>query len=302
MSAAVRAPFRPALRYLGGKWKLAPWIVGHFPPHDLYVEPFGGGASVLLRKPRSRAEIYNDLDGDLVNLFRVLRDQTGPGHAAALIQAVQLTPFAREEFEQAYVPTSDPVERARRLVVRSFMGHGSNACNVNRSTGFRTGLTRRGPTPAHDWANFPPALAAVASRVRSSGVTIENRPALEVIRRFDGPDVLFYADPPYVHGTRSSKTVRGELYNAYGHELTDADHVELLDALLSCSGMVVLSGYGHPLYEDRLGSWRRVERSAFDDKAQERTEVLWINPRAAERMGDVDAPPPPVGLFEGQAA
>jgi DNA adenine methylase len=288
----VSAPTRPALRYLGGKWRLAPWIVSHFPPHRTYVEPFGGAASVLLRKPRSYAEIYNDLDGDVVNLFRVLRD---PAQAERLVGLVGLTPFARAEFDASYELSDDPVERARRLVVRSFMGHGSNAPNINRTTGFRANATRNGTTPAQDWCNFPPALAAVAARIQS-GVEIESQPALKVIRRFDGPRTLFYVDPPYVHATRSAKTVRGALYNAYVHELSDADHVELLDCLDAAAGMVVLSGYPHPLYDGRLKTWRRVEREAFADGAAERTEVLWINPAAQAAMrGQPD-------MFEGAAA
>lgn len=103
---------RPALRYLGGKWMLAPWIIQHFPPHQIYVEPFGGAASVLLRKPRVHAEIYNDLDGDVVNLFRVLRD---PQAAADLIDRIALTPYSRAEFVASYEPTAEPVEWARRL-------------------------------------------------------------------------------------------------------------------------------------------------------------------------------------------
>lgn len=270
---------RPALRYLGGKWMLARWIAAHFPAHRIYVEPFGGGASVLLRKPRSYAEIYNDLDGEVVNLFRVLRE---PAQAAQLVRACALTPFARDEFEAAYDVTLDPVERARRLVVRSFMGHGSNACNIARSTGFRANATRNGSTPATDWSNYPPALAQVAARIQS-GVQIEARPALDVIRRFDGPQTLTYADPPYVHATRSSKRVRGALYNAYPVEMTDDDHAELLEVLDACVGAVVLSGYSTPLYEDRLRHWSRVERVAMADGARPRVEVLWLNAKAMER-------------------
>ena len=284
----MSAPSRPALRYLGGKWLLAPWILQHFPHHRTYVEPFGGAASVLLRKARSHAEIYNDLDGDLVNLFQVLRVKA---QAEELVRLVALTPFAREEFEASYEEADEPVERARRLVVRSFMGHGSNAANIERNTGFRADSTRNGTTPAVDWMNLPPALAMVAERMR--GVVVERRPALDVIERFDRPDTLTYCDPPYVHETRSAKKVRGALYNAYRHELTDAQQVELLDRLDALTGMVVLSGYPHPLYDERLGHWRRVTREAMADGGRVRTEVLWINPAASSRLAD---------LFEGLAA
>lgn len=269
-------PTRPVLRWHGGKWKLAPWIIGHFPEHRIYIEPFGGAASVLIRKPRAYAEYYSDLDGDVVNLFRVLR---GPD-AERLIEALRLTPFAREEFAEAYEHTDDPLERARRIVVRSFMGFGSAAA-CGKATGFRATSDRSGTTPAHDWVNFPTALAKVIDRLR--GVVIENRPALDVMADRDRPDALHYVDPPYVHATRA----QGNPYcdkGQYRHELTDADHTELLGALRSLRGMVVLSGYATSLYEQALPDWRRVERQAHADGARDRTEVLWINPAAANAM------------------
>lgn len=280
---------RPALRYLGGKWLLAPWIVQHFPPHRTYVEPFGGAASVLLRKQRSYAEVYNDLDQDLVNLFEVLRDEE---MAARLVRAVELTPFARDEFARTYIPSRKRVERARRLIARSFMGHGSNAANIERSTGFRADTNRTGTTPADNWADYPPALARIAKRLR--GVVIENRPALSIIDRFDRSDTLIYADPPYVHSTRSAKKVRGALYNAYRHEMNDEQQHELLDCLEAAKGYVVLSGYANAIYDGRLKHWKRVERETMADGARARTEVLWINPRAAAKL---DEP----GLFRDAA-
>ena len=149
---------RPPLRYLGSKWKLAPWIVSHFPPHRIYTEAFGGAASVLLRKPRCHGEVYNDLDGEVVNLFRVLRN---PAQARELVRLVSLTPFAREEFELSCLPDGDPIEQARRTVARSFMGFGSNAVQVG-NTGFRGNTSRIGGTPAGDWLGMPRALEEVA--------------------------------------------------------------------------------------------------------------------------------------------
>src|SRR5579859_5689382 len=122
---------RPVIRYHGGKWKLAPWIIGHFPAHRCYVEPYGGGGSVLLRKPRSYAEVYNDLNNDVVNLFRVLRD---PPAYRKLLNLLRRTPFARVELEQAYRPTRDRVERARRTLVRAFMGFGSASIICDHAT------------------------------------------------------------------------------------------------------------------------------------------------------------------------
>jgi DNA adenine methylase len=256
---------RPAVRYHGGKWKLAPWIIGHFPPHRVYVEPFGGGASVLLRKPRCYAEVYNDLDGEIVNLFRVLRDQ-GP----ALVNAIYLTPFSRVEFQDSYQPSDDPVEQARRTVIRSFMGFGSaGACGAN--TGFRSNSNRSGTAPAHDWANYPSELPAIIERLR--GVVIENRNAAQVMATHDGGETLHYVDPPYLPETRD----RG---NDYKHEMSELEHLEMLDALKALRGAVVLSGYESAIYDAALDGWTKVTRSAHADGAQDRVEVLWLNSKA----------------------
>jgi DNA adenine methylase len=271
------APSRPAIRWHGGKWLLAPWIIDHFPAHRTYVEPFGGGASVLLRKPRSHAEVYNDLDDDVVNLFEVCRGS----RAAELVEAVSLTPFARSEFEASYSASDDPVEKARRLLVRSFMGFGSDGHNTRVKTGFRASSTRSGTTPASDWKNFPASLAEVIERMR--GVVIESRDAVRVMRAHDSPTTLHYVDPPYLPETRSTKSRKsGERYHAYKHELTRDDHVALLKALRDLEGMVVLSGYPSSLYDESLPGWRRAERTALADGARARTEVLWCNPAAFE--------------------
>lgn len=272
-------PTRPLLRYLGGKWRLAPWIIEHLPPHRVYVEPFGGAANVLLRKPRAQTEVYNDLDDDVVNLFRVLRD---PAQACALQALLRLTPYARSEWAAAYEPAPDPVEKARRLIVRSYMGFGSCASRADRNTGFRSG--DRGPhRPASsEWAAFPDALSAIIERL--ADVTIECRPAAEVIAARDGTDAVFYVDPPYVHSTRSPKRTRTAPSNGYAHELTDADHVALLDQLLTVAGGVVLSGYDCSIYDRALRGWHRVARATLADGARPRIEVLWINPVAREAL------------------
>jgi DNA adenine methylase len=267
----MSTPTRPVLRYHGGKWRLAPWVLEHFPAHRVYVEPFGGAASVLIQKPRSYAEVYNDLDGELVNLFRVLRDAAT---AQALREALALTPFARDEFRLSYEAAGDPVEQARRTVVRSFMGFGSNA--HNRATGFRANSHRSHTTPAHDWGNYPAALDAIIARLR--GVTVENRTAVEVIAQHDSPATLVYADPPYPFGTRDGG-------RDYAHEMSDDDHRALAAALHGVDGMVVLSGYPCDLYDGELyADWHRTERRALADGAGERTEVLWLNPACAAAL------------------
>ncbi|RWM19642.1 MAG: DNA adenine methylase [Mesorhizobium sp.] len=279
----MNAPTRPVLRWHGGKWKLAPWIIGFFPAHRIYVEPFGGGGSVLMRKPRSYGEVYNDLDDEVVTLFRVLRDRAS---AAELERVLQLTPFARVEFKDAYQPSEDPIERSRRLLVRSYMGFGSNAHasqhKGHRSTGFRSNSNRSGTTPAQDWANYPDVLAAMVARL--AGVVIENRDAKEVMAQHDSGETLHYVDPPYLPETRARGNRYDLAWRMYRHELSRDDHAALLAFLADLKGMVVLSGYPDPLYDDALADWRRIETKAFADGARERVEVLWLNPACAAAL------------------
>lgn len=272
--APAGAPARTALRYHGGKYLLASWILEHFPEHRVYVEPFGGAASVLLRKPRSYGEVYNDLNGELVSFFRVLRD---PRQARQLEQLLRLTPFAREEFEGAYTPALDPVENARRLLIRSFQGFGSASTNAKHLTGFRSNSNRSGTTPAQDWASWPDSIASFTARLQ--GVVIEHRPAGQVIQQHDSEGTLIYADPPYPHSTRTFK--RRATGQVYEHELSDDDHRELAAVLRAVAGYAVLSGYPCDLYDQELyPDWHRVARATHADGARDRVEVLWLSPRA----------------------
>lgn len=274
--AAIR---RPALRYHGGKWRLAPWIISHFPQHRVYVEPYGGAASVLLRKPRGKAEIYNDLDGEVVNLFQVVRDR-----GAELVQAIELTPYARDEFYTSFIHSKEPIERARRMVLRSFAGYGGNLTRQNRNgttqrTGFRTYCgTGRGRSTCGDWRALPADLRKIIERMQ--GVCIEHRDALQVMREHDSPSTLHYLDPPYVHDTRAWDA--GGTHRAYRFEMSDDQHRELAQLLRSLQGMVVLSGYQSPLYADLYAGWLRLDHRSHADGARPRVESLWFNPRCAE--------------------
>lgn len=265
---------RPVVRYHGGKWNLAKWIMKHFPPHRVYVEPFAGAASVLLQKPRSYAEVYNDLDGEIVNVFTVLRD---PVLSRELERGIRLTPFSRVDFGLSYKPCEDRIEQARRTIARAFMGFGSNS--HNRLTGFRSNSNRSGTTPAHDWMHYPDQIKRFCERL--AGVVIENRPAIEVIERFDSAETLFYVDPPYVATTR-----REGQYGNYRHEMTDVNHAELATVLRRLKGNVVLSGYDCPLYDDLYEGWNTIRRVAFADGARERIETLWTSfpAEAQERL------------------
>jgi DNA adenine methylase len=254
---------RPLLRYPGGKWRIAHWIVNHLPDHRVYVEPFGGAASVLLCKPIARAEVYNDLDGDLVNLFRVLRE-----NGDLLIKKLSLTPFSREEFKLSYQFNSeDPIEMARRLIVRSFMGYGSTS--FSRKTGFNPSLHRSNGTSMDAWLTYPTALKMAVVRLR--GVCIENLSAWEVIKKYDSTKSLFYVDPPYPMGLRGN-----EIY--YRHEFSESDHRYLAKLLRCIQGQAVVSCYPCDLYDDLYRGWTKITHSARSGSAQlsQRIEVLYL--------------------------
>lgn len=283
----MNAVSRPVLRWHGGKWRLAPWIVSHFPAHQCYVEPFGGAASVLLRKNRASLDVYNDLDRSVVTLFRLLRDQP-----AELIRRIELTPFSRDDFDLAQdfsLPPADDVDLCIRLLIRSHMGFssaGSAGRGGHQKTGFRARGIRAGTTPPENWRRFPPILREVAERMQ--GVVIEQRPALDLIEMHDDPGTLFYLDPPYLPETRDAGV-------DYNHEMTAEDHTGLLATIRGLAGKVVLSGYPSDVYDAALPGWWRFERDTHAEGARPRTEVIWTN-------FDPAAMPVPDGLFAGLPA
>lgn len=271
---------RPVLRYHGGKFRLAPWIMSFFPKHSIYVEPYGGAASVLLLKDRAGAECYNDLDGNVVNLFRVLRDVD---RAAELKRRVELTPFAREEFDWSYEVPTDEIDAAHKMIVRSFMGHGSDSATRSCRTGFRSKITDGRVLPSMEFSTWSDAIPAFTQRLRS--VVIENRDALEVIARMDTDNTLIYVDPPYCHSSRTSLIGRSNKTHGYRFEMTDDDHRKMAAVLRQVRGMVVLSGYPTDLYDDDLfKDWTRYERRAVADGGRSRTEVVWINQACAAAL------------------
>jgi DNA adenine methylase len=274
MNPAIDAPRRPALRYYGGKWNLAPWIISRFPEHKTYVEPCGGAASVLLQKPRSPQETYNDLDGNVVNFFRVLRDRPDE-----LIRKIKLTPWARAEYELSLTIDGDDVERARRFFVVSWMSIGQSlTCTPGQ---FRS-CAQYYAIPMELQSD---ALDVVADRFR--GVQIESMPYAYVIGRYDNADALIYFDPPYVTSTRTNG-------NVYLHEWTDSDHATAADLLRTCAGYVVVSGYACPLYADlyERHGWQRADIDATTNGGK-RVESLWLSPRTVEAL----AVPAQAGLF-----
>ena len=238
---------RPPLRYHGGKWRLAPWIIEQMPEHNAYVEVFGGGAGVLLRKERSRIEIYNDLEKEVVNFFQVLRDEVLSEH---LVKQIGLTPFSRDEFEASYEPSEGSIERARKFVVRCAMGHGTCSMDPKDSNGFRSCDIRAGKSYGREWAGVPASILAAADRF--AGVTIENLDFRKLIPKFDNKDTLFYVDPPYPMSTRMSGG------QGYVHEMSDHDHEQLHWLLEKCKGKVMLSGYDCRLYDRLYKDWTKT--------------------------------------------
>ena len=223
---------------------------------------------MLLQKPRCHTEIYNDRWDEVVNLCQVLRDEE---MSAELKRVCELTPFARTEMLACDDGLGGYIERARKLIFRSFSGFGSAAANSLHKTGFRSNSRASGQSPANDWRTWPEAIAKFTERLR--GVVIENREADRLIMQHDSVETLFYLDPPYVQSTRGMRRRNA----SYNHEMTDQDHVMLASALYNIQGKAVISGYRCDLYDDLYGSWLRVDKLAYADGAQERTESLWLN-------------------------
>jgi DNA adenine methylase len=266
---------RPPFPYYGGKQLLADRIIALLPEHDGYVEPYAGSLSVLLAKPRVKAETVNDIYGDLVHFWRMLREREGD-----LERVCGLTPHSRAEQEAAKAavndPSPDPLERARQTWVLL------TQCRSGKQgdTGWRYFSA---PPPY----SMPQYLEAYVRRfgpavARLHGVSLESRPAVRVIEDYGShPGVLLYVDPPYVRSTRKG--------TGYAHEMTDDDHRELGAALAACRASVVLSGYASDLYDVELfPGWHRVELAAGTGNGGEwrgRTEVLWPNRPLEVRPG-----------------
>jgi len=259
---------RPILKYPGAKWKYAAWITQYIPRSVTYLEPYFGSGAVYFNLPWTpKNAVLNDLDNDIVNLFRMIRER-----GAELATLIEMTPWARAEYEASFTPTDDPMEAARRFVVRCWQAHGTR---TNVRTGWRNvGVSASGSTVSL-WKKLPQRVHAVIDRLRDA--EIECRPALEIIERYRSPDVAIYADPPYVLATRA-----GEMYE---HEMTDTEHLALLDALDAHPGPVVLSGYACALYDNRLSKWHRIETRSISEKGGVRTEVIWMNRETLKQQG-----------------
>lgn len=274
-------PPRPVVRYYGGKWLLAEWIISHYPEHRTYIEGYGGAGSPLMKKIPARVEIYNDVNQEMVNLFRVLRDTE---QSKELRRLLDLTPYARDEFYDCYELSDDPVEQARRTIVLAMQAHNPAKSLDRKSNGYRTSSSGHHVLP-RDFSEHTRALEIITARLKK--VIIENRPARKVCEQHDRPDTLHYLDPPYPGVTRSTNA------KYYTHELRGMDaHYELFTWSRELKGMVVLSGYECREYEDWFGGagWEKRTRTARTGafcggaKTAKATEVLWLNPLAASKQ------------------
>lgn len=255
---------KPALKWYGGKNKIARWVISHFPPHTCYTEAYGGAASVLLQKKQVTHEVYNDLDGEVVNFFRVLR--TCPDD---LVKSIALTPWSREEHKQSWEYCDDDIERARRFYIRCWQSYGAGTLKTPTAAGWQTQRgQRRGTTAIEAWRDID-RLHDIANRLLD--VHIEHDEAIAVLQRFDSRETLHYVDPPYVLSTRYKSKV-------YDYEMSDEDHKDLAKCLQALDGIVVLSGYDNPLYNRLYAGWHKVTRTTTDRTSKSVQECLWLSP------------------------
>ena len=263
----------PPLSWHGGKSRFTSKIIALFPPHHTYVEVFGGSGAVLLAKQPSSVEVYNDIDPGLANLFRVIHD---PKLCRRLERACRNTLYARSEFDLAREPSDDPVERARRFLVRHRMSRGG----LGEQWSFSVKESRHGMgSEVWSWLATIERLSRLHERLQR--VYIEQSDWREVLQRYDDPETLFYADPPYQQDTR----VGGR----YTHEMNRRDHDELIERVLLLRGLVILSGYQHASYKplESCGWVRRScqVRAHSSDKRSRRTEQIWLSPAVVDRSG-----------------
>lgn len=258
------------MKYPGSKWAIADWIISFFPEHHSYLEPFFGSGAVFFRKPRSNIETINDLDGNVINLFTWIKKDP-----EKLAHEIYWTPYARQIYEGSYAAVPEgSLHQAVNFYIRLQMGRGFRT--NGEKTGWKNDIQgRERAYAAGDWCSLPERIMEAAERLR--GVQIENRPAVEVMKRFNHKKVLVYLDPPYMPGTRHGKQYRHEMYD-------EESHIELLDAAVEHKGPVLISGYETDLYNDMLKGWHREEIFCYTQSRSRKREILWMNFEPEERQ------------------
>lgn len=251
------------MKYPGSKWSIADWIISFFPKHHSYLEPFFGSGAVLFNKPRSNIETVNDLDGNVVNLFEWIKKDP-----EQLAHEIYYTPYARQVYEDAFTKIpEDSLGKAVNFYIRLNMGHGFRT--NGEKVGWKNDVQGREKAYAsQDWVNLPEKIMQATERLR--GVQIENKPAVELVQRFNYKNVLIYFDPPYMPGVRHGKQYRYEMYD-------EKSHMELLEVAKAHKGSVLISGYDTDLYNDMLKDWYREEKTCYSQVCSKKREILWMN-------------------------
>lgn len=264
------------MKYPGSKWNIASKLVELIPGHHSYVEPFFGSGAVLFNKQLSDIETINDLDSDVINLFLCIQEDS-----ERLARLVQTTPFSREMYDSAFefedivtdIIGEEPYRKALVFLIRCWQGHGFRT-NGNK-VGWKNDVKGRERAYAlWNWYRLPEWIIDIAERLRM--VQIENRPALEVIERFNYNNVFMYIDPPYILSTRTGKQ--------YKHEMSDAEHEELLKLLLQSKAKIMISGYESKLYNDYLAGWKKLQFLSCAEHGKPRTETVWMNYKEGLQM------------------
>lgn len=264
------------LKYPGSKWNIANKLVELIPPHHSYVEPYFGSGAVLFNKAPSDIETVNDLDSNVTNLFRCIQQDS-----ERLARLVMITPYSREEYDLLFEPDntcSSRYQRAAGFLIRCWQGQGFR---TNGYVGWKSDVQGRERAYAlWNWYRLPEWIIEIAERLRK--VQIENRPALEVIQRFNYPNVFMYIDPPYLLGLRNRKQ--------YRHEITDTDHEELLQTSLQSRAKIMISGYESEMYNDYLQGWHKEYFTSCAEQGKPRQEVVWMNYEyhAQMTLGDME--------------
>lgn len=248
------------LKYPGAKWRIADWIISYIPKHKVYLEPFFGSGAVFFKKQPSYIETINDLDGNIVNLFRVCRERP-----EELSRLVSLTPFSREEFISCFeINVDDPLERARRTLVRYHQSFGT--CNSSKNS-WKNVQVHGGPRCATMWNDLPEIITLCCERLKNA--QIENIDAIQLIERYNSQDTFIYCDPPYLPEIRKKNMYKCEYYRE--------QHIQLLNTLKKSNSMVILSGYDNDLYNEMLSEWYTAKKETTAQMGLHRVEKIWMN-------------------------
>lgn len=272
--------YRPVVRYQGGKFRIAKWIISFFPKHKIYCESFGGAASILMQKELSTTEVYNDNNSEIVNVFKILRDKN---KAEELKRLIELTPYSRQEYYEAQTndESDSDIEIARKTIVKAFMGISAGSI-TKLNGGFSTKFYKSDDYKCANlraWQTYPDCIQLFCKRLKN--VMLENKDGMEVIKIYDTPETLHYVDPPYVTSTWNKNDKK-----AYKTILTNEYHIKLLELLKTVQGYVFISGYDNEIYKDMLADWHKEQIETKNQNNNKRIETIWISPRTWNALND----------------